>query len=88
MVNLQIRGVSDEVRDRLVALAQERHQSLQAYLFELINDEARRKDNLAVLKRFSRSQYGSVVSSSDVMDALREERAERDAALGGPVIDE
>jgi hypothetical protein len=88
MVALQIRDVPEELRDRLVALARERQQSLQAFLFELINDEARRRDNLAVLKQFSRPQYGTVLSAGDVVDALREERAERDAALGGPVMDE
>jgi hypothetical protein len=44
----------------------------------------RRRDNPAVLERFSRSTYGTRLSQDDVMDALRTARAERDAELGVP----
>ncbi|MFF3562270.1 hypothetical protein ACFYXS_19745 [Streptomyces sp. NPDC002574] len=90
MVALQIRDVPEYLRDRLAAIAEERGQSLQAYLLDLVRDEVRRRDNLAVLERFSRSTYGMRLSEGDVTDALRTARAERDAEFGvpGPGCDE
>ena len=82
MVALQIRDVPEELRDRLSELAGQRGQSLQAYLFEVISDEARRADNLAVLDRFGHGAYGSRLGAGDVSEALRASRAERDAELG------
>jgi hypothetical protein len=81
-VALQIRDVPDDLRDRLSELARQRGQSLQAYLFDVIRDEARRQDNLAVLDRFSHSAYGSRLSRADVDGALRSARAGRDGELG------
>jgi predicted transcriptional regulator len=88
MVALQIRDVPDDLRDRLSKLARQRGQSLQAYLFDVIRDEARRQDNLAVLDRFSHSAYGSRLSQADVDGALRSARAGRDEELGVPGPDE
>jgi hypothetical protein len=82
MVALQIRDVPDELRDRLSELASERGQSLQAYLFDVIRDEARRADNLAVLDRFGKGAYGSRLSAADISDALSVSRSERDTELG------
>ncbi|MFE0627289.1 hypothetical protein ACFW3D_09985 [Streptomyces sp. NPDC058864] len=87
MVALQIRDVPEELRDRLAAIAEERGQSLQAYLFDLVSDEVRRRDNLAVIERFSKSAYGTRLSEGDVTDTLRAARAERDAELGVPGSD-
>jgi hypothetical protein len=84
MVALQIRDVPDELRDRLSALAGQRGQSLQAYLFDVISDEARRLDNLAVLDRLTKSAYGTRLSSADIDNALHGGRAARDAELGVP----
>ncbi|WP_084961301.1 FitA-like ribbon-helix-helix domain-containing protein [Thermoactinospora rubra] len=88
MVALQIRDVPDELRDRLAELARQRGQSLQAYLFDVISDEARRQDNLAVIDRFSRGRYGTRLEKPDVLDALRVGRRERDVALGVPESDQ
>jgi hypothetical protein len=82
MVALQIREVPEELRDRLSELARQRGQSLQAYLFDVLRDEARRQDNLAVLDRFSHGTYGTRLSSADIHDALHAGRAERDTELG------
>lgn len=82
MVALQIRDVPEELHDRLSELASQRGQSLQAYLFDVVSDEARRQDNLAVLDRFGRGGYGTRLSSADIDGALRTARAERDAELG------
>jgi len=84
MVALQIREVPEELRDRLSELARQRGQSLQAYLFDVLSDEARRQDNLAVLDRFSKGTYGTRVSPADIRDALDAGRAEHDAELGVP----
>ncbi|MFF2085722.1 hypothetical protein ACFVVM_18250 [Nocardia sp. NPDC058176] len=81
MVALQIRDVPEPLRDQLVALAQRRGQSLQAFLFDLIRDEARRQDNIAVLKQFSPVAWDVAFTAVDVQVALDEERAERDSAL-------
>ena len=82
MVALQIRDVPEELRDRLSELASRRGQSLQAYLFDVVSDEARRQDNLAVLDRFGQGTYGTRLSPADIDGALRRARAERDAELG------
>lgn len=84
MVALQIREVPEELRDRLNELAAQRGQSLQAYLFDVISDEARRQDNLAILDRFSHRAYHSGLSPADVHDTLHAARAERDTELGIP----
>ncbi|MFE1595922.1 hypothetical protein [Nocardia sp. NPDC058705] len=88
MVALQIRDVPEPMRDQLVALARRRGQSLQAFLFDLVRDEVRRQDNLAVLKQFSPVTWDVAFASRDVVVALDAERAERDSVLGGPEIGE
>lgn len=82
MVALQIRDVPEELRDRLSELAAQRGQSLQAYLFDVISDEAGRQDNLAILDRFGHGAYHTRLTRADVNDALRAARTERDAELG------
>jgi hypothetical protein len=81
MVALQIREVPEELRDRLSELARQRGQSLQAYLFDVLRDEARRQDNLAVLDRFSKGAYGTRLGPSDIHGTLDAERATRDTEL-------
>ncbi|MFE6924583.1 hypothetical protein ACFVAV_26405 [Nocardia sp. NPDC057663] len=81
MVALQIRDVPEPLRDQLVALAQQRGQSLQAFLFDLVRDEARRQDNIAVLKQFSPAALDVAFTAQDVVVALDAVRAERDSAL-------
>ena len=82
MVALQIRDVPEELRNRLSELARQRGQSLQAYLFDVVSDEARRQDNLAVLDCFGKGAYGTRLSPADIDGALRSGRAERDTELG------
>ncbi|MEV0059610.1 hypothetical protein [Nocardia sp. NPDC050718] len=81
MVALQIRDVPEPLRDQLVALARQRGQSLQAFLFDLVRDEARRQDNIAVLKQFSPAAMDVAFTAGDVVVALDAERAERDSAF-------
>lgn len=84
MVALQIRDVPEELRDRLSELAAQRGQSLQAYLFDVISDEARRQDNLAILDQFSHGTYHTRLTLADINGALHAARAERDAELQVP----
>ncbi|WP_322761696.1 hypothetical protein [Frankia sp. Cr2] len=84
MVALQIRDVPEEIRDRLAAIALERGQSLQTYLLDIVRDEVRRRDNLAVLERFSRGSYGTNLALGDIVNTLRAERAARGFSLGVP----
>jgi hypothetical protein len=88
MVALQIRDVPEQLRDRLSELAAQRGQSLQAYLFDVISDEARRQDNLAILDRFGHGAYNSRLASADVTGTLQAARAERDAELQIPEASE
>ena len=81
MVALQIRDVPEEVRQRLVAQAAARGQSLQAFLLTLVTDEARRSTNLALLQRFAGRRDGSRLSTAQALEALHEARAEREALL-------
>ncbi|WP_282697045.1 hypothetical protein [Streptomyces sp. CC208A] len=87
MVVLRIRDVPEEMRNRLAAIAAERGQSLQAYLYDVLADEVRRRDDLAVLEAFSAGRHGTRVDTADVLDALHAARAERDRALGVPPED-
>lgn len=84
MVALQIRDVPEELRDRLSELAAQRGQSLQAYLFDVISDEARRQDNLAILDRFTHGTYHSRLTLADINGTLQAARAGRDAELPIP----
>jgi plasmid stability protein len=85
MVALQIRDVPDDVRQTLAERARARGQSLQAFLLSLVEDEARRSANLALLNRFVGREDGSRLSAAEAADALDRARAERDVQLvGGP----
>ncbi|GGK46227.1 hypothetical protein [Nocardia camponoti] len=81
MVALQIRDVPEPLRDQLVALAKQRGQSLQAFLYELVRDEVRRNDNIAVLKKFSPVTWDLAFADREIVVALDAERGERDAAI-------
>ncbi|MFI5662680.1 hypothetical protein [Streptomyces sp. NPDC051684] len=77
MVALQIRDVPDEVRAILADRAQQLGQSLQAYLLNLVTDEAKRADNLALLRAFEDRTDGSAEPMADTVaeiEAAREDR--------------
>ncbi|GIH70474.1 hypothetical protein [Sphaerimonospora thailandensis] len=88
MVALQIRDVPEDMRDKLTAIARERGQSLQAYLLDVVGDEVRRHDNLAVIQRLSGRSFGTRLSVDEVLGALHSARGERDAILGVPEVDQ
>lgn len=82
MVALQIRDVPENVRDALTERARARGQSLQAFLLSLVQEEAWRSRNIALLQRFEGRSDGSRLAPDEVTQALDEARAERDAQLG------
>ncbi|MGW1886739.1 hypothetical protein [Streptomyces sp. NPDC001970] len=59
MATLEIRDVSDEVRDVLADRARVLGQSLQAYLLALVTDEASRANNIALLRTFENRADGT-----------------------------
>ena len=81
MVALQIRHVDEETRDALAARARARGQSLQAYLLEMVRDDARRATNLAILDRFEGRHDGASLPAGAAAEELRELRAGREAFL-------
>jgi antitoxin FitA len=80
MVALQIRDVPDEVRDALAEQARARGQSLQAFLLELVQTQARRPRNTAVLDRFAGRSDGSRVVPGETSAELVEQRARAGSA--------
>ena len=80
MVALQIRDVPDEVNEVLKARAAAAGQSLQAYLLALVQREAARGDNAAILARF-RGRADGVPSPGDTTRLLEQARDERDDAV-------
>lgn len=70
-VALQIRDVPDEVRDTLTEEARRRGQSVQAYLLELVQREARVLHNADI---FDRTRHLRVELDTDPVDVVREGR--------------
>ena len=70
-VALQIRDVPDDVRDTLTEEARRRGQSVQAYLLELVQREARTLHNADI---FDRTQHLRVELDADPVDIVREGR--------------
>ncbi len=83
MVALQIRDVPDDVHHALAERARARGQSLQAFLLSLVEAEARRWANLALLDRFAGRADGSRLSADEATDVLHSARADRDTELSG-----
>ncbi len=82
MVALQIRDVPDEVRDALAARADERGQSLQAFLLKLVEAEAQRSRNAAILTRFANRSDGSRSRPGATAAEIASARRQRDTDVG------
>jgi hypothetical protein len=80
MVALQIRDVPEDVRDALTAEARARGQSLQAYLLELVETQARRLRNTAVLDRFAGRSDGTRSLPGETSAELAQQREQREAS--------
>lgn len=80
MVNIQIRDITPEVRDVLAESAKSRGQSMQTYLRMLLEEDAMRANNVAVLRRVRGTAGGSSDDTASVIvEEIREARAARDA---------
>ncbi len=82
MVALQIRDVPENVRDALAQRARERGQSLQAFLLMLVETEARRSRNAAVLGRLARRSDGIRTQPGETAAEIAAARMRREADLG------
>jgi antitoxin FitA len=83
MVALQIRDVPDEVRDVLSREAEERGQSLQAYLLALVKAQAARKRNSELIRNLRATGGGSRMSLEEINELKEQSRAEWDRGLSG-----
>ena len=79
MVAIQIRDVPKDVRDALVIQAKARGQSLQSFLLELVETQARRARNSAILGRFADRSDGTRSLPGETAADLADERAQRGA---------
>jgi antitoxin FitA len=77
MVALQIRDVPEAVRDALVAQAKARGQSLQAFLLDLVEREASRSRNAAILGLFADRSDGARSLPGETSAELAEHRRPR-----------
>ncbi len=74
-VNLLIRDVPDDVRDAIAARARAQGRSMQAYLYELVRDDAARDVNLRLLAAVRDLGGGADDADPSAADVLRGERA-------------
>jgi len=81
MVALQIRDVPDEVRDTLAAQARQRGQSLQAYLLDLVRQQAQRANNATLLHRFAGRDDGIRTAPGELAALVGDERRGREDDL-------
>jgi antitoxin FitA len=85
MVALQIRGVSEEVRGALAIQARARGQSLQGFLLELLEVQAARQGNVALLARFAGRVDGVWSRPGETATEIALDRAHRETMIDGGV---
>lgn len=78
VVAIQIRNVPDDVRRKLNANAEAEGKSLQAYLLEVLIEEARWADNDAILADAARTPGGSTMTPDQHQAFIDRTKAERD----------
>lgn len=83
MVNIQVRDVSEEVRDAVAAEAAERGQSMQSYLQSTLEAIARRRRAIAMLKKLDTMGGGYTGPAEDAVKEIASQRAERDHRIQG-----
>ncbi|WP_435743327.1 hypothetical protein [Microbacterium sp. PMB16] len=88
MVAIQVRDVPGAIRDDLMRAARERGQSLQVFLREVLEVEARKSRNREFLRSIAPIPVSGERSSDRIAELIREGRGERDGhimdALGKP----
>ena len=89
MVAIQVRDVPDEVREVLLREAQRRDQSLQVYLMDVLEREARSTKNLEWLESWR--PVGTAPSLPSGVQLVHDSRQERERdlmeALGSDAAD-
>ncbi len=78
MVNVQIRDVPEQVRDVLAEVARSRGQSTQSYLRSLLEEEARRAGNTALLDDVRAVGGGYAAQPDETAREIEEIRGDRD----------
>jgi len=73
-VNLHVRDVPDDVKEKLVRLAEREHMSLNAYVVRQLEMASRTADNARLVDLLP--SYDDL-STADIVDALRHERESR-----------
>jgi hypothetical protein len=88
MVAIQVRDVPGAIRDDLMRAARERGQSLQVFLREVLEVEARKSRNREFLRAMAPIPVSGEMSSDRIAELIREGRDGRDErimdALGEP----
>ncbi len=82
MVSIQVRDVPEQVRDTLAEVARARGQSMQAYLLALLEEDARRAQNVMLLRQVRETGGGHVATpgeTTEELDAIRAGRDQRNA---------
>lgn len=78
MVNIQVRGVPEALRDRLSATAKSRGQSMQSYLLSVLEEEAQRSTNVELLRLIGDLDDGDSFSGAEISVEVDAARADRD----------
>jgi len=82
MAAVQVRSVPEEVRETLVREARRRDQSLQTYLMEVLQREARSAKNLEWLRSWKPL---GVLPGASSAELIRQGRREGDRTTAGPL---
>lgn len=83
MVSVQIRDIPEQVKETLADVARSRGQSMQAYLKNLLEEDARRAGNITLLQQLRSIGGGQAAGSGEAaqeLDAIRAERDRRNSA--------
>jgi len=83
VVALQVRGVSEPTRRALSAEARARGESLQEYLLDLLDREARDIDNRRLLAELAAGPSVDKAQPVDFVELIRSERERRESQLTG-----
>lgn len=84
MVAIQVRDVPEGIRDDLARAAQQRGLSLQAFLRDVLEREARSARNREFVRAFAPIRGTSQHGLPDVVSIIAAERSERDHTLARP----
>lgn len=89
MTAMQIRNVPEATRAVLVRAAAERDESLQAYLSAVLEQEARRVENVELVRNYASARASqprrSGVKPADVVELIRQGHEERDQQIADAV---